>query len=92
MMLNQPGSGCRVDGELYALDARQLDALDALESIGVPGNFRVPVAVVAIGGTRVCSAFVYMKSAALAVPAHTGYLTDYRDQRFIAPTGRLRVG
>jgi gamma-glutamylaminecyclotransferase len=43
MMLNELGSGLQVMGELYLVDDAGLVRLDALESIGKPGNFRTIV-------------------------------------------------
>jgi len=88
MMLNQPGVGLMVKGELYEVDDARLAAIDLLESIGKPGNLRVSVEVKRIGGDEACSAFVYAKSPELATPAHTGYLDDYQDRRFIPPSHR----
>jgi gamma-glutamylaminecyclotransferase len=43
MMLNRPGSGLRVRGELYEIEDAQLAIIEALESIGQPGNERIVV-------------------------------------------------
>jgi gamma-glutamylaminecyclotransferase len=40
MMLDEPGTGLQVSGELYEIDDDVLAPLDALESVGQPGNFR----------------------------------------------------
>ncbi|WP_244508370.1 gamma-glutamylcyclotransferase family protein [Mesorhizobium sp. LCM 4577] len=45
MMFNEPGVGFQVAGELYAVDDRALLRLDRIESIGSPGNWRVPIEV-----------------------------------------------
>ena len=45
MMLNEPGLGCHVIGELYDVDERALANLDQLESVGRPGNLRVLIEV-----------------------------------------------
>jgi gamma-glutamylaminecyclotransferase len=74
MILNRPGIGCRIEGELYAIEDTQLALLDELESVGQPGNDRILVDVeLAEGGGR-CAAFAYAKWPELATPAHTGYL------------------
>lgn len=87
MMFDRPGRGHRVAGELYEVDQVVLLRLDALESLGRPGCFRKQVTVEREDGTR-CRAFAYMKSPALAVPLHGGYLADYQDRRFVPPERR----
>ena len=88
MMLHQPGVGLAVKGELYEVDDAQLAALDTLESVGKPGNFRVSVEVERVDGGERCAAFAYVKAPELATPAHSGYLDDYQDRRFIPPSRR----
>lgn len=85
-MLNEPGAGRHVCGELFAVDQRQLERIDAIES-GIPGNGRVLIDLLAMDDKSIGSAFAYVKSRELAVPAHTGYLEAYRlDPRFIPPS------
>src|SRR5436309_5661859 len=79
MMMNEPGVGQRVVGELYEIDAAGLARIDAMESIGQPGNFRIPVDVEPVDGGAPCAAFAYMKSRALADPIHTDFLESYQD-------------
>ena len=88
VMMNEPGIGHRVIGELYQVDEARLTHLDAMESIGKPGNFRIPVEVEPIHDGERCMAFAYMKSRALADPPHTDYLASYQDNRFIPPGRR----
>src|SRR5215213_1274246 len=79
MMLDRPGIGFQVTGELYEVSAAELAVLDALESIGKPGNFRILVEVESLAGTDTTTAFTYVKYAEQATPVHTGYLDDYQD-------------
>jgi gamma-glutamylaminecyclotransferase len=88
MVMNEPGTGFQISGELFEVDEARLKKLDDMESIGKPGNFRQAIEVSAIEGDEVCKAFAYMKSRALAAPVHTGYLDDYQDRRFIPPHQR----
>lgn len=83
MVLNEPGVGRQIRGELYELEDSALPSLDRLESVGKPGNFRELVEVEPVAGGPAISAFVYMKSRELAQPAHSGYLELYDDRRFI---------
>ncbi|WP_156751099.1 gamma-glutamylcyclotransferase family protein [Mesorhizobium sp. AA23] len=82
MMFNEPGLGFHVRGELYAVDDRALAGLDRIESVGKPGNLRVPIEVEPIEGGPHVLAQAYMKSRRLADPVHSGYLDFYDDRRF----------
>ncbi|HWK63961.1 MAG TPA: gamma-glutamylcyclotransferase family protein [Rhizobiaceae bacterium] len=83
MVLNEPGVGQQIRGELYEVEDSALLKLDRLESVGKPGNFREPVEVEPVAGGPRISAFIYMKSRELARPAHSAYLDVYDDRRFI---------
>lgn len=83
MVLNEPGVGRQLKGELYEVEDSALSNLDRLESVGKPGNFRELVEVEPIAGGPAIPAFVYMKSRDLAQPAHSDYLEVYDDRRFI---------
>jgi membrane protein len=82
MMLNEPGTGHQVHGELYDVDPVRLATIDLLESVPEPGNLRVHIEVQTPDGQTV-SAFAYVKSAVMAQPAHTELLDRYMDQRFV---------
>jgi len=88
MIFNEPGVGHSVLGELYQIDEGHLARLDEMESVGQPGNFRIPIDVAPVYGDAPCTAFAYMKSRALAEPIHTDYLASYQDRRFIPPEQR----
>jgi gamma-glutamylaminecyclotransferase len=83
MMLDEPGVGHHVLGELYEVEDWRLKLIDKIESVGIPGNFRKSISVVRICDGVACSAGVYMKARELAAPAHTPYLHAYHDRRFI---------
>lgn len=83
MMLNEPGVGLQVIGELYSVDDLALPNLDRLESVGKLGNFQAVIAVEPVEGGASCSALAYMKARELATPAHSDYLNTYEDRRFI---------
>src|SRR5689334_17786102 len=85
MMFDEPGIGRHVRGELYSLDTATLASLDQLEALGLPGNTRAVLNVLVLSTSASLSAWAYFKARHLAVPAHTGYLEDYRDRRFTGP-------
>jgi gamma-glutamylaminecyclotransferase len=88
MLLDQPGLGRRVVGELYELDEAILARIDPLESLGQHGNLRIKIRVVPLSAGAECEAFAYAKAPELATPVHSGFLDDYRDGRFIPPWRR----
>jgi gamma-glutamylaminecyclotransferase len=57
MMFNEPGIGFHIIGELYAIDDKVLAKLDHMESVGIPGNFRVQIEVEPIDDGLKSSAF-----------------------------------
>lgn len=85
MMLNEPGYGLHVRGELYAVPEPALAALDEIESIGKPGHFRLLIEIEPLDGGPSSSAYVYMKDRQLAQPVHSALLDDYQDRRFPGP-------
>jgi gamma-glutamylaminecyclotransferase len=68
MMMNEPGSGLQVRGELHEVDDPRLALLDRLESVGKPGNYRVVIEVEALVGTARWPAFAYVKSRVVRPP------------------------
>ncbi|MCV0397922.1 MAG: gamma-glutamylcyclotransferase [Rhizobiaceae bacterium] len=83
MMLNEPGVGYQIMGELYKVGTKALEKLDRLESVGEPGNFRATIEVEPIEGGFPCLALAYMKSREVADPVHSDHLQLYEDRRFI---------
>ena len=87
-LLDRPGQGHRVRGEVYAVDAPTLADLDELEGVGEPDGYdRKPIEVeVEPGGERL-RAQVYFKREPLG-EIHGGWLHDYDDDRYVEPGGR----
>jgi gamma-glutamylaminecyclotransferase len=88
MVLDQPGTGRQIEGELYELPEPSLPRLDMLESVGQPGNTRTLIQIEPLGTGEPCSGIIYVKSPQVASPVHSGYLENYRDRRFIPPGER----
>jgi gamma-glutamylaminecyclotransferase len=84
MMMNEPGYGLQVRGELYEVDDTRLVLLDGLESVGKPGNFRVVIEVEALDSSARCLAFAYVKSRVFATPIHSDLVEVYDDDRFVS--------
>lgn len=85
MMLNEPGEGLRVRGELYRVDSALLAHLDRLESVGTPGNDRIPILISSEVDPEKLVAHAYTKSRDVARPVRSQLLSDYQDGRFIPP-------
>jgi gamma-glutamylaminecyclotransferase len=90
MLLDEPGVGLPVEGELYEVDEAGLERLDALESVGKPGNFRREIEVADVEDGTKQIAFAFMKDRMLAAPMHSDYIADYQDRRFIPPERRVQ--
>lgn len=88
MMLDRPGEGFCVRGELFEIGEDRLATLDTLEDVGKPGSFRTVLKVSALGGGEPTSAIGFMKSEEWLDPLHSTYLADYQDRRFIPPWKR----
>lgn len=88
MMIDLPGEGSFVRGELYEVDDDRLLRLDRLESVGLPGNFRTRIHVEPLFDGEACEAFAFLKAPEMMTPIHSECLEDYQDQRFIPPEKR----
>lgn len=87
-MLDHPGEGLRVRGELFEIGEDRLPVFDKLENVGQPGSFRRTLKVAALGGGQPLSAIGCMQSENWLDPLHSGYLSHYQDRRFIPPLER----
>jgi gamma-glutamylaminecyclotransferase len=88
MMLDRPGEGLHVRGELFEIDEARLHVLDELEAVGQKGSFRSTIRIAPVGGGVPSTAIGFMKSEEWLDPLHSGYLADYQDRRFIPPWER----
>jgi gamma-glutamylaminecyclotransferase len=81
-MIDSPGLGERVAGELYEVDTAALAAMDALERVGEPDGYQrkaVRVQADATGDATVVQAQVYMKRAdqVIETDVQLGPLAEY---------------
>ena len=71
-LVNAPGEGERIVGQVFEVDAATLDAMDRLERISEPDGYRrIVIEVEAVEGPHQNSlrAFAYLKQAQHLVPA-----------------------
>jgi gamma-glutamylaminecyclotransferase len=83
VMLDRPGEGLVVQGELYEADEARLRLIDQLEDVGQPGSFRAKSVVRMLGDGAVLEAVSFLKDESWLEPLHSGYLSDYQDRRFV---------
>nr|WP_186329791.1 gamma-glutamylcyclotransferase family protein [Variovorax boronicumulans] len=87
-LVDLPGQGQQVAGEVYAVDAALLAAMDAFEEVGLPGGYvRAEIAVQALEAPHtVLHVQAYLKPPAQLVPGQP------REGPFAAYTEALAVG
>lgn len=88
MMLNRPGEGTEVSGELFEVSEDQLPKLDELEDVGQEGSFRADIKVMPLGGGETATAVGFFKSEQWLKPLHSNCIGDYQDRRFVPPWDR----
>jgi len=93
VMMPEPGVGERVCGELYEVGDAKLAELDRIESTHLPDGYRRHTIAVECRRTgAVFEAQAYMKERRLVTPVHSGYLDDYRDDRYVHRSRRPSEG
>lgn len=87
-LVDLPGQGQQVAGEVYAVDAALLAAMDTFEEVGLPGGYvRAQIAVQALEAPHtVLHVQAYLKPPAQLVPGQP------REGPFAAYTEALAVG
>jgi gamma-glutamylaminecyclotransferase len=93
VLLEEPGAGEQVAGELFSASAAVIARLDLLEGTTVAGGYRrVSIRVERIGDGAVCEALAYTKSRDDAGAIMDGPMPVYpRDPRYVLPGDRDRV-
>ncbi len=86
-MLDQPGDGRQIHGELYQVDEQVLAQLDRLERVGQAGGYiRRQISVFDTNDpSRHYSCGVYLKPLPFQEQIHSAGLSVYDDTRYIAP-------
>jgi gamma-glutamylaminecyclotransferase len=69
-LIDEPGAGMRVAGEVFRVDADDLGAMDRLERVAQPDGYRRVLLEVECAETALCQrAYAYVKAADQLVPS-----------------------
>ena len=89
VLINEKGSGERVQGELYHVDQQTLKRLDEMEGVGREGGYYRFKIDVELNGASLVSAFAYAKYRENMGTIHSGPFESYRiDVRYVHPIDR----
>jgi gamma-glutamylaminecyclotransferase len=88
-LLDEPGSGHRVRGELWDVPEAMMPSLDELESVHLPTGYRRRLIDVSPddGGAPV-AAWTYLRDRRHVAVVHADGLDDYQDRRYVASEDR----
>lgn len=93
-LIDEPGQGHQVIGELFAVSDAHLPRLDELESVHLPNGYRrceIQIAAETDGTER--TAWVYLKDRDTIEGIHDGPMAEYpSDPRYIPPSDPRRKG
>ncbi len=90
-LIDEPGQGQRVFGELFAVDDEGLALLDELEGVGHPLGYR-RIVVGCLLEEQALEAWTYVKDRTLIEGIHSDALAEYEpDPRYVIPSKRSRA-
>jgi len=79
-LINEPGNGYQVTGELYEVDDAVLAELDNLESTHLPNGYRrlqIPIDAINPIGTPIANAWTYLRDRQHINQIHDGPMETY---------------
>ncbi|MEM7563528.1 MAG: gamma-glutamylcyclotransferase family protein [Pseudomonadota bacterium] len=84
VLIDEPGSGSSVYGELFCVSQSLLDYLDEIESVGRPGGYHRSDIDIRLANDEIISAFAYFKYRSDLEVIHSGPLSEYPlDERYV---------
>ena len=91
-LLDEPGEGLRVRGELFSVSESGLERLDEMEGVHLPGGYRRRALNIALrSGGAPLEAWTYLRARETVEGIHSGPLAEYLpDPRYVIP--ELRGG
>ena len=89
-LLDDPGAGQRVFGEVFAVSGEILSRLDRMEGTHRPEGYRrIAIAVEDAGGDSPLEAWTYVKDRATVEGIHSEAMAEYAfDPRYVVPAKR----
>ncbi len=89
-LIAEPGVGVPVFGEVFELDDRGLEVLDAIEGTDAANGYRrIGIAVEDADGSAPFDAWTYVKDRATIEGIHSEPMAEYaRDPRYVIPSKR----
>ena len=93
-LIDEPGVGHQVFGEVFSVSPAHLARLDIFESTHLPNGYkRREIQVAAVDGSDIRSAWTYLKDRASIEGIHCDPLPEYPlDPRYVAPNDPRRSG
>lgn len=90
-LIDEPGQGQKVFGELFEVDGDGLALLDEMEGVGHPQGYR-RISVRCWHDEQALEAWTYVKDRAVIEGIHSEALAEYEaDPRYVIPSHRSRV-
>lgn len=89
VLVDEPGSGYEISGELFLVSQALLAYLDGIESVGRPGGYHRADINIVLPDNEVISAFAYFKYRSDLEVIHSGPLSEYLlDERYVPASKR----
>ena len=91
-LIDEPGQGQRVFGELFAIDSAGLALLDGMEGVGRAGGYRrISVIVAGPDDKGSLNVWTFVKDRVAIAEIHSEPMAEYgHDPRYVSPAQRDR--
>lgn len=89
ILIDEPGNGRHIHGELYNVDPKTLEMLDKLESTDKPNGYKRHLIDIEADDGSTCQAFTYFKTRDQIQTQHSEMLSEYPwDDRYVPASKR----
>ena len=90
-LIDEPGQGLKIFGELFAVDDEGLALLDRMEGVGHPLGYR-RITVACLHEEQDLEAWTYVKDRRAIEGIHSDAMAEYEpDPRYVSPSERSRA-